>query len=91
MTSYDITPAADGLAIEIRGVGDRQDQLLTALGECAGGQCACPTEEYAKVAAMEVRPGGDTIAIELRAKPGTAFDAREIERCLDYTVERAEE
>ena len=43
MTSYKITPAEEGLAIDISGVGDKQEQLLSAFGECASGQCSCPT------------------------------------------------
>ncbi|HEX8939469.1 MAG TPA: hypothetical protein VF763_04840 [Candidatus Limnocylindrales bacterium] len=89
MTSYRITPAEQGLAIEIEGVGARQEQLLTAFGECAAGQCSCPTDEYQKVEAMEVVPADDAISIRLAARPGTSFDTGEIERCLDYTVEQA--
>ena len=63
MTSYKITPAEEGLAIDISGVGDKQEQLLSAFGECASGQCSCPTEQYRKVEAMEVVPTDDTISI----------------------------
>ena len=38
---------------------------------------------------MEMVPAADAIRIELRAKPGTEFDAGEIAACLDYTVEKA--
>ena len=89
MTSYRLTPNDEGLAIEISDVGDKQEQLLTAFGECAAGQCSCPTDQYRKVEAIEVVPDDDAISIRLAAKSGTAFDTSEIERCLDYTVERA--
>lgn len=60
--------------------------MLEAFGECQEGRCSCPTEEYLKVAAMEVHPAGNRIAIRLEAKPGTTLDTSEIAACLDYTV-----
>jgi len=39
---------------------------------------------------MAVLPGPDTIEIRLEAKPGTQFDASEIEACLDDTLERTQ-
>ena len=89
MTSYQITPADTGVTIELSGVGDRQQQLLDAFGECQGGRCSCPTTEYDKVETMDVQPSEDAIAIALRAKPGTRFDPDQIAACLDYTVEQA--
>lgn len=89
MTSYRITPAGTGVTIELTDVGGKQQQLLAAFGECQAGQCSCPTTEYEKVAAMDVQPSDDAIAIALRAKPGTEFDTDQIAACLDYTVEQA--
>jgi hypothetical protein len=89
MTTYQITPVETGVAIELTNVGDKQQDLLSAFGECQAGVCSCPTNEYEKVASMEMVPSADAIRIELRAKPGTEFDAGEIAACLDYTVEKA--
>ena len=89
MTSYRITPADTGVTVELTGVGDKRPQLLAAFGDCQSGQCSCPTTEYEKVEGMEVAPSGDTIAISLRAKPGTQFDTDQIAACLDYTVEHS--
>lgn len=89
MAEYKIDATGTAVAIQITGVGDRQGELLQAFGECAEGRCSCPTDEYEKVAAMEVQPGEDRIDILLEAKPGTSLDASEIEACLDYTVQRA--
>ncbi len=86
MADYTIDADGDSVAIEITGVAGRQAELLEAFGECQGGQCSCPTNEYEKVAAMEVQPAGDRIAIRLTAKPGLTLDTAEIEACLDYTV-----
>jgi hypothetical protein len=67
-------------------VAGRQEELLEAFGDCQEGRCSCPTEEYLKVAAMEVHPAENRIAIRLEAKPGTTLDTSEIAACLDYTV-----
>lgn len=90
MTDYTIDGDGSSVTIEITGVGGRQPELLEAFGECQDGQCSCPTNEYEKVAAMEVQSAGDRIAIRLQAKPGTSLDAAEIAACLDYTVARTE-
>jgi len=89
MAEYRVSATGTTVAIQITGVGERQDELLQALGECQEGRCSCPTDEYEKVAAMEVQPGQDRIDIRLGAKPGTSLDTSEIEACLDYTVQRA--
>lgn len=91
MTRYEITLADVGLVIQITGVGDKRDGLLTAFGECQQGKCSCPTDEYQKVGAMEATQSDDAISIRLQAKPGTEFDAREIAACLEYTVTKTSE
>ena len=86
MTKYTIDSDDDSVAIEITGVAGRQAELLAAFGECQEGRCSCSTDEYLKVAAMDVEPTEDRIVIKLQAKPGTSLDAAEIAACLDYTV-----
>jgi hypothetical protein len=90
MTKYTISATGPKVSIELTEVAGRQAELLEAFGECQEGRCSCPTDEYRKVATMEVRPTGDRIAIKLQAKPGTSLDATEIAACLDYTVNRSE-
>jgi hypothetical protein len=90
MTKYTINADDASVAIELTQVAGHQDQLLEAFGECQEGRCSCPTNEYEKVAAMDVQPGEDRITIKLQAKPGTTFDTDEIAACLDYTVAKSE-
>jgi hypothetical protein len=90
MTTYTISTDGSSVAIQLTDVAGRQAELLEAFGECQEGRCSCPTDEYLKVAAMDVRPTGDRIAIRLEAKPGTSLDATEIAACLDYTVGKGE-
>jgi hypothetical protein len=59
---------------------------VEAFRECEEGRCACPTEEYRKVASMDVNADEDRIAIRLESKPGERLDSSEIDACLDHTV-----
>ena len=86
MTKYTIDADGSSVAIELTEVAGRQAELLEAFGECQEGRCSCPTDEYRKVATIDVQPTGDRIAIRLEAKPGMSLDASEIAACLDYTV-----
>ncbi len=90
MTKYTIKADGPSLEIELTEAAGCQDQLLEAFGECQEGRCSCPTNEYEKVSAMDVRPGEDRIDIQLEAKPGTTFDTDQIAACLDYTLARTE-
>ena len=90
MTRYTISANDDSVAIELTGIAGHQNQLLQAFGECQEGRCSCPTNEYEKVAAMDLQPDEDRIAIKLRAKPGMTFDTNELSACLDYTVATTE-
>lgn len=86
MTKYTISANGSAVAIELTDVAGRQAELLEAFGKCRESRCSCPTDEYLKVATMEVQPTEDRIAIRLQAKPGTSLDTTEIAACLDYTV-----
>jgi hypothetical protein len=74
------------VVIELTDVGSQQDALLTAFAECQSGRCTCPTDEYQKVASMQVQPDEDRVTLRLRPKPDTAFDTAQIAACLDHTV-----
>ncbi len=89
MADYKIDATDDVVAIQLTGVGERRDALLQAFGECQQGRCSCPTDEYEKVATMDVQPSSDRIDIRLEAKPGTRLDPAELEACLDHTVRTA--
>ena len=89
MSTYTITPDEAGITIVLAETGETQDALVAAFGECQAGECSCPTDEYQKVAGMELRAEPESIRIDLRATPGTAFDVSEIAACIDYTVEKA--
>lgn len=90
MARYRIDKDAAIVSIELTEVAGHDAELIEAFGECQQGRCSCPTDEYEKVATMDVRSDGDRIAIRLEAKPGQRFDTSAIAACLDYTVAKVE-
>lgn len=91
MTRYRIDEDESAVSIEVTEVKGQQDRLLEAFEECQSGQCTCPTDEYAKLASMEVEQAGDRIRLRLEPKPGEKFDTSEIAACLDYTTAKLTE
>ena len=51
----------------------------------------CPTDEYGKLASMEVIGAGDSIRVRLEAKPGEKLDAAQVETCLLHDDEASVE
>jgi hypothetical protein len=86
MAGYRIHEDDTAVEIELTGVGAKKEAFLEAFAECQAGHCACPTDEYRKVASMEVIGAGDAITVRLETKPGERLDAAQIETCLDYTT-----
>jgi hypothetical protein len=86
---YNIDENEAGIAIRIDDVKGKKDKLLQAFKECQEGRCSCPTEEYKKLDSLKIEHGDETIELHLTAKQGTKIDKAEINKCLDYTAERA--
>ncbi len=86
MARYRIDEKESIVSIEVGEVAGHQDQLVEAFGECQAGQCSCPTNEYDKLASMQVEQDEDRIRLRLEPKPGEKFDTSEIAACLDYTT-----
>lgn len=79
------------MSVELTGVAGHEAQLMATFGECQAGQCSCPTDEYQKLASMEVEQDKDRIRLRLEAKSGETFDASEIAACLDHTTAKVAE
>lgn len=88
MARYRIEQEASAVVVELTGVAAQQEELLEAFSECQSGRCSCPTNEYEKLAAMDVQQGEERILLRLEAKPGLALDSSEIAACLDHTVSK---
>ncbi|MGZ5297004.1 MAG: hypothetical protein ACXWEJ_05425 [Actinomycetota bacterium] len=90
MVRFRVDEEPEGIAIQVADVSGHHQELLDAFGECQSGHCTCPTDEYEKLAEMEMTATDDGIALKLKAKPGTRFDKDEISACLDYTTSKVE-
>lgn len=86
MARYRIEETDSTVSIEVAEVGGQAELLLQAFGECQAGQCSCPTDEYQKLASMDIEQSGDAIKLRLQPKPGEEFNTSEIAACLDYTT-----
>lgn len=89
MAHYRIKESESAVSIELTEVAGNQEQLLGAFAACQAGQCSCPTDEYQKLAAVDIQQGAEEIRLELEPKPGEKFDLSEIAACLDYTTANA--
>lgn len=89
MTKIDITPAPDGVRIQLIGVGADKATLLETFQGCADGSCECSTDEYEKIESMQVQEQDDAITIEVHTKPGETIDPTCIDDCMTYAQEQA--
>jgi hypothetical protein len=91
MAKYELHEDAARVSIEVSGVdGERQErELLEAFDECRGGRCTCPTDQYDKLASMQVEHGDSAITLKLEPKPGARFDTTELQTCLEHTIGKA--
>ncbi len=87
----EIKKTEHGIEIDVTELEGKKDQLLEAFQECSEGRCTCPTNEYQKLAALDVIDSGDAIQLSLTAKPDEQIDTSEIEKCLEYTKQRISE
>lgn len=85
---YRIDENKSGIDISVGDVKDNKQKLLEAFRECQEGRCSCPTEEYKKLASLDVEQNAEGIQLRLKSRDGEAINKSEIERCLDYTAER---
>ncbi len=86
MPEYRIHDEGSALSIELTDIKHKQGELLQAFGEYQSGQCSCPTDQYEKVAAMQIEPGKQQTTIHLDAVEGQQFDTDAIAACLEYTI-----
>ena len=89
MARYRIDDEDPSVSIEVTDVAGQEQELLEAFGECQAGQCSCPTDEYQKLASMDVQHTRDVIRIRLEPKAGQVLDTRQIASCLENTTATA--
>ena len=89
MARYRIDDEDASVSIDVTDVAGQEQELLEAFGECQAGQCSCPTDEYQKLASMDVQHTREVIRIRLEPKAGQVLDTRQIAACLDCTTATA--
>lgn len=88
---YKIDENKTGIDISVTDAKNDEQKLLEAFRECQEGRCSCPTEEYKKLASLEVAQDEAGIQLHLKSKDGEVIDKSEIEKCLAYTSERVKD
>lgn len=87
---YRIRDKREDVAITVTDVSaPQQDAVLAALQECAEGRCSCPTQQYGKVESLKIERSDAGVVVAMKLKAGETIDRSDIERCLDYTLDKA--
>lgn len=84
---YKIEEKNNGINITIDSVENKK-ALLDNFELCQKGQCSCPTTEYTKLDSMNIINGQNQIKIELKPKNDQKFQVSEIEKCLEFTLNK---
>lgn len=87
MPNYQISQDDTNVSIELKNVGGTEKQIIEAFGECKAGRCSCPTDEYEKLASMDVQQTEGLIKVRLQTKPGQKLDTAQVAACLDHVTE----
>jgi len=88
---YTVEQDREVVEIQVEGVGDRAPALMKSFQECQSGDCACPTDQYDRLADLEVSQSGDALRLTLTAFDGQRFDVGDLESCLEHTISKAEQ
>ena len=80
-----ITTNKNGIDINITELDGKKEELLEAFQECSEGRCTCPTQEYEKMETLNIVNTEKIIQLSIKSKDNEVIDAKEIEKCLDYT------
>jgi hypothetical protein len=84
---YDITEQDRDVEIHLHDAAGRTSELLGSMQDCQQGRCGCPTDQYDRLAGMDVEATDDEVTVRLQPKTGERFDTDELRACLDYTIE----
>lgn len=86
---HTIEQTVEGLRISAEAPKAQQQGLLAELAKCAAGICSCPTPQYVKLSAIDVKAEADRVTVDLKVKPGEQIDTADIEKCLAHTAQQA--
>jgi len=86
---YNIAQDGEAVEIHVQDAGERGPQVLASLQECQEGRCSCPTDQYDRLASIEVGGGDGELTVHLTPRPGEHLDPDALRACMDYTLESA--
>lgn len=86
---YNLTQDGEAVEIHVQDAGERAPQVLASLQECQEGRCGCPTDQYDRLASIEVGGGDGELTVHLTPRPGEHLDPGALGACMDYTLESA--
>lgn len=84
--NYEFNETDGGLGVLIKNIGDKKDMLLKTFQTCQAGKCSCPTGEYGKIEAMDIKHTDDTIELFLKSKDGEKIDKNQINKCVVFSL-----
>ena len=88
---YEMTERGEDVEIRVRDTGERAPRVLASMQECQEGRCGCPTDQYDRLAGMEVKVGDGEVSVSLHPRDGEQFDLGELRACMDDNLTHAQE
>ena len=65
-----------------------QNDLLKNFQLFQQGKCDCPSDEYKKLEDLDIKSSENEMVLKLKSKTNQTFDKNEVEKCVDYVVEK---
>lgn len=87
MVKYRIENKNKELTINIENITENKEKILQNFNQCKAGKCSCPTNQYSKIENLDISIGEEKIIMKLKPKNGENFNKKEIEKCLEFTIE----
>ena len=83
---FEIREQGTTVEISVHDVGRQQPQLLESLQECQSGSCECPTDQYDRLAGMDLGAADGAVTLRLGPLPGQRLDPEQLRGCLEHTA-----
>jgi hypothetical protein len=83
---YEISEQGTTAEIRVQDAGNQRSSLLQALGECRSGSCGCPSDQYERLANLDVDATDHNVTLRLEPRPGQRLDPEQLCECLDHTL-----
>ena len=88
---FEIRAQGTTVEISVHDVGrqqPQQPQLLQSLQECQSGSCGCPTDQYDRLAGMDLEAADGAVTLRLEPLPGQRVDPEQLRDCLEHTAQQ---